>query len=62
MESLGRHLLVEYHGCNTEVLNDLARIEMLMRLAAKQAKANIVASVFHPFSPQGVTGVVVSAS
>ncbi|MEL6180573.1 MAG: adenosylmethionine decarboxylase [Myxococcota bacterium] len=59
MESLGRHLIVEYHGCNTEVLNDLTQIEALMRLAAVQARATIVASVFHPFTPQGVSGVVV---
>ena len=59
LESLGRHLLVEYHGCNAEVLNDLVRIEALMRLAAQQARATIVASVFHPFTPQGVSGVVV---
>ena len=59
MESSGRHLIVELHGCNAETLNDLKRIEALMRLAAESAKATIVASVFHPFSPQGVTGVVV---
>ena len=59
LKSLGRHLLVEYHDCNTDVLNDIGRVETLMRLAAKQANANIVASVFHPFTPQGVSGVVI---
>jgi S-adenosylmethionine decarboxylase proenzyme len=52
-------LLVEYTGCDYDVLNDLKRIESLMNQAARAADASIVASVFQPFVPQGVTGVVV---
>jgi S-adenosylmethionine decarboxylase proenzyme len=55
----GRHLLVEYIGCDFDVLNDVARIERLMCKAAVAAQTNIVASVFKPFHPQGVSGVVV---
>jgi S-adenosylmethionine decarboxylase proenzyme len=40
-------------------LDDLKRIEALMNQAAKAARTNIVASVFQPFEPHGVTGVVV---
>ena len=59
MNTRGRHLLVEYTGCDYDVLNDLKRIESLMNEAATAADASIVASVFQPFVPQGVTGVVV---
>jgi S-adenosylmethionine decarboxylase proenzyme len=59
MDTRTRHLLAEYHGCDRAVLDDIARVEALMRLAAKAAGTTIVASVFHPFSPQGVSGVVV---
>ena len=59
MKATGRHLLAEYSRCNTNLLNDLGYIEKLMRAAAQAAGATIVASVFHPFSPQGVSGVVV---
>lgn len=55
----GRHLLVEYTGCDPSVLDDLAAIETLMRDAAIAAHTKIVASVFKPFEPTGVTGVVV---
>ena len=55
----GRHLLVEYTGCDARVLDDVAAIERLMRDAAVAAHATIVASVFKPFEPTGVTGVVV---
>lgn len=59
MNTLGRHLLVEYVGCSFAALNDVDQIRDLMELAAKAAQMTIVASVFHPFVPQGVTGVVV---
>lgn len=59
MDTRGRHLLVEYHGCDSGILDDVKRVEALMRAAAKAANTNIVASVFQPFAPQGVSGVVV---
>ena len=59
MNTRGRHLLVEYTGCDPNVLDDLKRIETLMNEAAAAARTRIVASVFQPFEPQGVTGVVV---
>ncbi len=59
MDTLGRHLLVEYYGCDPDVLNDEARLRTLMRNAANAAGATEVAVVFHRFSPEGVSGVVV---
>ena len=59
LKTTGRHLLVEYRGCDPVLLNDQAHIESLMRRAAEVANATIVASVFRDFTPQGVTGVVV---
>jgi S-adenosylmethionine decarboxylase len=55
----GKHLLVEYIGCNHAILNNLPKIKELMEQAALAAKTRVVASVFHPFEPQGVSGVVV---
>ena len=59
LRSFGQHLLAEYRGCDRELLDDITRVESLLRRAADLAGATIVAAVFHPFSPQGVTGVVV---
>lgn len=59
MHSLGRHILVEFFGCSTEILNDVPHIESSMLDAAKEAGATIISSVFHHFSPFGVSGVVV---
>lgn len=59
METKGRHLLVEFHGCDRTVLNDKAGIESLMVGAAAAAGATVVGAMFHTFTPQGVSGVVV---
>jgi spermidine synthase len=59
MKSLGRHILVEFHGCSAEILNDVPRIEHDMLEAATRSGATIINSVFHHFSPFGVSGVVV---
>lgn len=59
MNSLGRHILVEFYGCSAEILNDVPRIETSMLKAAKESGATIINSVFHHFSPFGVSGVVV---
>lgn len=59
MDTQGCHLLAEYHGCDLQVLDDARRVEALLREAAVEAGATVVACVFHRFAPQGVSGVVV---
>ncbi len=59
VDTLGTHLLVEYHGCDLAVLNDIAAVRSMMRTAAEAAGATVVAEVFQPFAPQGITGVIV---
>ncbi len=58
-EQLGKHILIEYYDCDSEVLNNTLLIEKYMIEAAKMAQATIVESVFHTFSPWGVSGGVV---
>ena len=61
MDTLGTHLLVEFHDCNPDALNDVAGIETSMRAAASAAGATVVQSSFHKFGPHGVSGVLVLA-
>ena len=61
MKSLGRHVLVEFYGCDVNRLNSVELIERSMKEAALESGATIVESVFHLFSPHGVSGVVVIA-
>ncbi|CFX92995.1 S-adenosylmethionine decarboxylase, core [Syntrophomonas zehnderi OL-4] len=59
MQSLGRHVLAEVYGCRFEVLNDIKKVQDIMVNAALEAGAEVREVVFHKFSPQGVSGVVV---
>lgn len=61
MEGVGLHILMEFYDCSPTVLDDDKLLEELMIEAAEKASATIIKSVFHKFSPQGVTGVVVVA-
>ncbi len=61
MKRLGRHLLVEFYGCDPDALNDVRGIEETMVRAAEEAGATVIKSVFHLFNPHGVSGVVVIA-
>lgn len=54
-----QHLLCEYHGCDPTLLDDREALERILRRATEAANATVVATTFHRFAPQGVTGVVV---
>ena len=59
LDALGRHVLAEIHGCPFEVLNNVTKVEEIMVKAALEAGAEVREVLFHKFSPQGVSGVVV---
>ncbi len=59
MKTLGRHVLAEIYGCEFDILNDVKKVEEIMVNAALEAGAEVREFVFHKFSPQGVSGVVV---
>jgi len=59
LNSVGKHYIVEIHGCDPAKLNSPEIIKSVMEGAALAANATILHSFFHQFSPQGVSGVVV---
>lgn len=59
LKTLGQHLLVELRKCCPKTLLDIGSIRSNMEVAAELMGATIVKSVFHHFSPWGVSGVVV---
>ena len=58
MNTLGRHLLAEYYGCESGILNDEKALSQLLARAAKAAGVTVIDSIEHSFSPVGVTCVV----
>ncbi|MBI4536568.1 MAG: adenosylmethionine decarboxylase [candidate division NC10 bacterium] len=61
MHALGRHLLVELHGCQPELLKRVDLVRDILVGAARACGATIVDVAFHEFNPFGVSGVVVIA-
>ncbi|WLV24406.1 adenosylmethionine decarboxylase [Aciduricibacillus chroicocephali] len=61
LKTLGRHVLIEYYGCPSEIIEQNALIEQFMKEAAEYSGATIVESVFHHFNPYGVSGAVIIA-
>lgn len=59
LETLGRHILIEFYNCDEEILKNPTLIKEHMNEAAKIANATIVESVFHHFNPYGVSGAVI---
>lgn len=57
----GRHLVIEYHDCESAMLDDQAAIGALLREAAEAAGATVLAIHVHRFEPRGVAGVAVLA-
>ncbi len=60
MNPLGRHVLIEFWGCNDH-LNDPDVIGRSITSAVEETGATILNLHVHSFSPQGVTGVAVLA-
>ncbi len=61
MDSLGRHILVEFYHCSQDVLNNVQQVREMMLEATHRSGATMVTENFHHFSPYGVSGVVVIA-
>ncbi len=61
MHTVGRHLIAEYYGCDSEILDDLLAVRRHMLEAARIVEATVMGETFHRYEPQGVSGTVVIA-
>ena len=59
--TVGKHVLVDLHGCNPELLKKVDFISEDMLEAARRSQATIVGKFFKQFEPWGVSGVIVIA-
>jgi len=58
-QALGKHILLELHGCPAALLKYPAEAENFLLQAAEAMNATVVSYQFHAFSPYGVSGVVI---
>ena len=52
------HLLVEFWGCKSSVLNDHDFLVTSLDKAAKESNATVLSIASHKFTPQGVTAIL----
>lgn len=57
----GQHLLLTLAGCPPPLLDDLAALERLVRLAAQATGASVLQVISHRFNPYGVTALALLA-
>jgi len=57
--NLGQHVLAEFFECDSNILNNIDKVEKYMVDAALECGATIVQKCFHMFNPYGVSGVVI---
>ena len=57
----GRHVLLDLSGCDYQLLNSVDAIREILLNSAVDGGATVISSHFHPFKPQGLSGVVVIA-
>ncbi|MDV6236327.1 adenosylmethionine decarboxylase [Leptospira ellisii] len=59
MNALGKHVIAEFYDCDYETINNHELVEDIMLKSVDLSGATTIKSVFHRFSPYGVSGVVV---
>ena len=60
MRVTGLHVLAEIHDCDKELLQDVHRLEALLKDTAGENGFVVEDSVFHRFSEDGISGVLIA--
>jgi S-adenosylmethionine decarboxylase len=61
MDALGKHVIAEFYKCDKEIINNRELVETYMREAVELSGATLIDTIFHKFSPHGISGLVVVA-
>jgi S-adenosylmethionine decarboxylase len=56
--TMGRHVIADLSGCNPSFISSVSYVQKVLEEAVKRAKATIISSRFHQFSPVGVSGII----
>jgi spermidine synthase len=55
----GKHIIIDAFECDADLLDNKEYLKLLLLQAAKDNGMHVLSTYFHPFHPQGVTGVIV---
>ena len=56
--TMGRHIIADLSGCDATLISSVSFVQKTLEEAVTKAKATIISSVFHQFSPNGVSGII----
>ena len=59
-EQKGEHYIVEFYGCQEDIINDEKKVEEILRKAVQKTGAEVFNSVSYKFHPQGVSCIVLA--
>ena len=59
MQRIGRHLILELWGCDSDSINSIETIERAITETIEACGATLLDLRVYPFTPQGVTGVAI---
>ena len=60
-KKFGEHYLVEFIDCNAQKLKRVKDVKTVLLQAAVKSRSTIIKSIFHQFSPAGVSGAILIA-
>jgi S-adenosylmethionine decarboxylase len=56
--TLGRHVIADLSGCASHLISSVDYVQEVLEVAVVRAGATIINSIFHKFSPTGVSGII----
>ncbi|MEM0054049.1 MAG: adenosylmethionine decarboxylase [Nitrososphaeria archaeon] len=57
-EGLGYHIIADFYGCESSLLDNVKLIRRVLRDAVVNANMKAIGEVFKKFTPYGVTGII----
>ena len=60
MQTLGEHFLLDLKDCNKDLLNDIQFLKVALSEVSRQKQDAELDGSFYQFTPQGVSGLVMS--
>src|SRR3990167_5899732 len=56
--AVGKHLVIDLHGCNLEYLNDDYKISEILSQCCLLSNSTEICKIIKQFKPQGITGIL----
>jgi S-adenosylmethionine decarboxylase len=54
-----RHIIIELHTCDRDIINDTEALDTLLRDVADRMGTEVISGISHKFDPQGVTAMLI---